>query len=129
MALAETGSALLDAKLYAEAEPLLREAVSLREKRAPDAWEAHVARSLLGGALLGRQKYADAEPLLLSGYAGLKQTSTRVSSRVNARLLRETLERLVQLYDNWGNPDEAAKWRKELEAAAATKPSTKPTDH
>jgi hypothetical protein len=24
------------------------------------------------------------------------------------------LERLVQLYDAWGKPDEAAKWRKEL---------------
>ena len=30
--------------------------------------------------------------------------------------LTEALERLVQLYDAWDKPDEAAKWRKELEA-------------
>jgi len=29
------------------------------------------------------------------------------------------LERLVQLYDAWGKPDQAAKWRQELEAAKA----------
>jgi hypothetical protein len=32
------------------------------------------------------------------------------------------LERLVQLYDAWGKPDEAARWRQELEAARAPRP-------
>ena len=31
-------------------------------------------------------------------------------------LLIQAVERLVQLYDAWGQPDQAAKWRKELEA-------------
>lgn len=31
--------------------------------------------------------------------------------------LTEAAERLVQLYDEWGKPAEAAKWRKELAAA------------
>jgi hypothetical protein len=30
--------------------------------------------------------------------------------------LREALERLVQLYDAWNRPADAARWRKELEA-------------
>ena len=31
--------------------------------------------------------------------------------------LTEALERLVQLYDAWEKPDQAAEWRKRLEAA------------
>ena len=74
-------------------------------------------RSLLGGVLLGQQKYAAAEPLLQNGYEGLRQTQAGIVPRVRARTLRGALERLVQLYDAWGKPDEAAKWRKELEKA------------
>jgi hypothetical protein len=37
--------------------------------------------------------------------------------------LRAAVERLVQLYDGWNKPDEAARWRKEL--AAVTGPRTK----
>ena len=33
--------------------------------------------------------------------------------------VREAANRMVQLYEEWGKPDEAAKWRKELEAAKA----------
>ena len=34
---------------------------------------------------------------------------------------------LVQLYEEWGKPDEAAKWRKELDSAkAGNKPGTGP---
>ena len=39
----------------------------------------------------------------------------------------EALERLAQLYDAWGEPDEAAKWRTELEAVqSAAKPAAGP---
>ena len=38
----------------------------------------------------------------------------------------EALDWLVQLYEDGGKPDEAAKWRKELEAAkAAAKPAAR----
>jgi hypothetical protein len=30
--------------------------------------------------------------------------------------LSEAMERLVQLFDAWDKPDQAARWRKELEA-------------
>jgi hypothetical protein len=30
--------------------------------------------------------------------------------------MRDALEKLVQFYDAWGKPDEATKWRKEMEA-------------
>jgi len=33
-----------------------------------------------------------------------------------------SLERLVELYDAWDKPDEAAKWRKVLQSNKTTKP-------
>jgi eukaryotic-like serine/threonine-protein kinase len=112
-ALADTGKALLDAKAYAAAEPLLRESLSLGEQKVPDAWRTHHARSLLGGALLGQQKYADAEPLLLQGYRGLKERAVKIPPEEQGSLTT-ALERLAQLYVAWGKPVEAAKWRTEL---------------
>jgi hypothetical protein len=69
---------------------------------------------VLGGSLLGQQKYADAEPLLLRGYDGMKKREGKIPPQGKLRPT-EALERLVQLYDAQGKPDEVAKWRKELE--------------
>ena len=69
---------LLDAKAYADAEPLLRESLSLGEKQVPDASATHHARSLLGGASWARRQYADAEPLLVQGYQGLKEHEAEI---------------------------------------------------
>jgi serine/threonine protein kinase len=99
----------------AEAEPLLRESVVIRQKKQPDNWVTFYAKSLLGDSLAGQKKYAEAEPLLLSGYEGLKQRARKLPPRARPHLT-EALEQLVQLYDAWGQKDQAAKWRKELEA-------------
>jgi tetratricopeptide (TPR) repeat protein len=106
---------LLEQKKYAEAEPVARDCLALRAKNRPDAWATFYTRSLLGGALLGQQKYADAEPLLVQGYAGMKERAAQTPEAFKDRPM-QVLEWLVQLYDAWGKPDEAAKWRKELEA-------------
>ena len=65
--------------------------------------------------------------MLLKGYAELKQRAERIPV-TNTDRLTEALERLVQLYEAMGKKEEAAKWRKELEAtkAAQGKPETKP---
>ena len=73
-------------------------------------------QSLLGGSLLGQKNYAGAEPLLLAGYEGMKEREAKIPPQGKPRLT-EALERLVQLYDAWGKPDEAAAWRKRLEEA------------
>jgi serine/threonine protein kinase/tetratricopeptide (TPR) repeat protein len=113
-AMAVLGLNLLRQGQYAAAEPLLRECLTLREKHEPDAWTTFNAQSLLGGALLGQQKYADAEPLLTHGYDGMKQREAKIPPQGKSRLT-EALDRLVQLYDTWGKPDQAQKWRAELE--------------
>ncbi len=68
--------------------------------------------------LLGRKKYAEAEPLLVAGYEGMKRREATIPPQGKPRLT-EALERLVQLYEATGRPDEAARWRKELEASKA----------
>jgi tetratricopeptide (TPR) repeat protein/tRNA A-37 threonylcarbamoyl transferase component Bud32 len=114
-ALSAAGQALLDAGAYAEAEPLLRENLNLREKKASSIRDTHQARSQLGAALLGQKKHSYAETLLLQGYAGMKEGGPMITEDGKACLMR-TLQELVQLYDAWGRTNDAAKWRKELDA-------------
>jgi hypothetical protein len=120
--LANAGSDLLDLKQYTEAEALLRECLGLREKllakKQALPWQVGNVKSLLGGALLGLKKYAEAEPLLLAGYDGLKKDEKAIPPQGKDNLSR-ALERLVSLYDALGKKDEAARWRKELEARKA----------
>jgi serine/threonine protein kinase/tetratricopeptide (TPR) repeat protein len=112
------GSNLLQQKRYADAEPILRESLAIHRKKEPEVWNTFHTQSLLGGALLGQQKYAEAEPDLVQGYQGMRKTlksqGTRHYGPTPTQRLTEALERLVQLYDACGRPDEAATWRQEL---------------
>jgi tetratricopeptide (TPR) repeat protein/tRNA A-37 threonylcarbamoyl transferase component Bud32 len=114
--MASLGQCLLNAGKPADAEPVLRKCLAIREKKLPDNWLCFNAQSLLGGSLLGQKKYAEAEPLLLKGYEGMKQRQAKIPRLFKQVRLTQALERLVQLYDAWDKKDEAAKWRKELEA-------------
>jgi serine/threonine protein kinase/tetratricopeptide (TPR) repeat protein len=123
--LAESGRMLLLVKAYADAEPLLRECLAVREKTQPDLWNTFTAKSMLGGALLGQKKYAEAEPFLVAGYQGMDQREATIPVQAKDRLT-EALERLVQLYEATGKLEDAARWRKELESRkAAAEPATK----
>jgi serine/threonine protein kinase len=113
--LALVGLNMLRLEKYSEAESALRVCLAILGSKEPDAWGTFNARSLVGGALLGQEKYAEAEPLLLQGYEGMKQRQGKIPPAEQVRLT-EAIERLVQLYDAWGNEDRAEEWRKELEA-------------
>ena len=104
---------LLSREKLREAEPLARECLVIREKKVPDDWQTFNSRSLLGGSLLGQKKYADVEPLLLSGYEGMMQREDKIPPAGRPRL-KETLQRLVQLYEATGRPDHVAKWKQKL---------------
>jgi tetratricopeptide (TPR) repeat protein len=114
-ALANLGRNLLQQHKLTDAEALLRDCLALWQKKQPDAWQTFHTQSLLGGALLGRKRDAEAEPLLLQGYQGMKVRQAKMAS-MGRIYLTEALERLVQLYDALEKTDEAAKWRKELDA-------------
>ncbi|MBX9625937.1 MAG: hypothetical protein K2X82_19210, partial [Gemmataceae bacterium] len=109
--LAQAGKLLLGLD-PAAAEPVLRECLELREKLAPTAWTTANARSLLGGALLRQGKPAEAEPLLVAGYEGLVAVRRSIPPVPQAQVnLPEAADRLVELYQKLGKPDEAARWR------------------
>jgi serine/threonine protein kinase len=129
------GLNLLQQHKWADAEKVLRECLtvcdgldkSIREdKRAVGnvpsvGWHT---RSMLGQSLVGQKKYAEAEPYLMDGYKGGKELVDTLKGIGGDAVVvlfplfstKETVERLVQLYEAWEKPDEAAKWRKELEA-------------
>jgi serine/threonine protein kinase/Tfp pilus assembly protein PilF len=103
-------------------EPLLREL--LRHHREKNS-SAHDVRVLdgrlgpnwlamadiparLGDNLVRQRRYAEAEPLLLECIQ-IREPKVR----------DHALVQLVHLYEAWGKPDEAAKWRKELETRKA----------
>jgi len=113
--LAQIGMGLLEQKKWAEAEPLLRECLVIRDKMQPDDWLTFNAKSMLGAALLGQKKYAEAEPLLLAGYAGMNKEQAKIPLQAKFRLT-EAVERLVRLYEATDRKDEAAKWRQTLES-------------
>ena len=112
---------------FAEAEPPLHERLKLREQNEPDDWRTFNTRSLLGGSLLGQKKYAEAEPLLLAGYEGMKQREEKIPPQGKVRLA-EAIERLVQLYDEWGRKDTADEWRRKRPVTKAVKPAETKTD-
>jgi hypothetical protein len=108
------GLTSLELKAWAEAETMIREALTIREAKAPDDWRTHNTKSLLGGALLGQQKYAEAEPLLLDGYEGMNNREKTIPPPAQVRLI-EAVERLVELYSALEKTDEVKRWQVELD--------------
>ena len=108
--LVQIGFGLVQAGRHAEAEPLLREALTIQERFAPAAWATSHTRSVLGASLLGQGKAAEAEPLLLAGYEGLKQREQAIPAGERAARLGGALDRLVELYAATNKPDEVARW-------------------
>ena len=88
--LAQIGMGLLEQKKWAEAEPLLRECLAIREKTQPDSWVTFNTKSMLGGALLGQKKYAEAEPLLLAGYEGMKKREKTIPPQGRSASLKRS---------------------------------------
>jgi eukaryotic-like serine/threonine-protein kinase len=112
-ALAQLGGNLVERSKWAEAEPVLRECLAIREKTQPDEWKTFNTRSMLGASLLGQKKYAEAEPLILSGYEGLKARAGKIPDNGLQRLA-EAAELIVSLYNAWGKKDQAVEWRARL---------------
>jgi hypothetical protein len=66
--------------------------------------------SQLGEALRGQERYAEAEPLIVAGYEGLMARSAAINDPYESWLAVPAM-RVVRLYEVWGKPDHAARWR------------------
>ena len=122
--LAALGLLLLKQQKWADAEPILRESLAIREKTQPDHWSTFNTQSLLGGALLGQKKYASAEPLLLKGYEGMRAREKTIPPQATIRI-PESLDRLIELTTATNKPDEVKKWQAERAKYPEAKPEGK----
>jgi hypothetical protein len=103
--LAIVGFCLNALSRFAEAEPLLRDCLAIREARIPGDLRRYNAMSLLGECLAGLERYEEAEPLLVEGYE--KMESPEGSGRWRER----ALDRVIAFYEAWGKPEAAERWR------------------
>lgn len=100
--LSYVGHYLSQAQRDDEAEPPLRECLSLREKVEPNPWKAFEAKSLLGESLLAQKKFTEPEPLLLQGHEGMRQRRWRLQS-CERGVLSEASERIVHSCEATGD--------------------------
>jgi serine/threonine-protein kinase len=89
------------------AEPYLREALDIKTRLLPKGnWMVAADEGLLGECLTMQKRYAEAEPLLVESHQSLK------ASRGDKHgLTQDALKRLVKLYEAWGKPEMAARFR------------------
>ncbi len=104
---------LLKQSRFSEAERLIRAALSTRQRETPNDWTTFSTQSLLGASLLGQQKYEEAEQLLLSGHSGMEERASTIPA-AGVDFLKDSIQRVVDLYDAAEKPDQAAKWRERL---------------
>jgi hypothetical protein len=121
--MAALATTLLLKEKWAEAEPLLRECLAIREKEQPDDWKTFNTRSMLGGALVAQKKFAEAEPLLRAGFQGMKAREKTIPAEAGSRI-PNALDRLIELYTATNKPNEVARWQ----AERAKYPKEKPAD-
>ncbi len=122
--MATLGLMLVKQERWAEAEPVLRDCLKIREAKQPDEWYTFNTHSLLGASLLGQKKFAEAEPLIVGGYEGLKAREAKLPAPAK-KCLPEAAARIVPLYEAWGKKDKPDEWRKNL-APARDSTSPKP---
>src|SRR5262249_43935227 len=97
----------------AEALPLLREYVATVQSAArKEKWLDAEALSNLGNCLIAVGQFEEAETTLLKGHEEFLKVKSSPPDKV-----RKTVDRLVQLYDKWNKPAEAAKWRAKAAAS------------
>ena len=90
-----------------EGERILQEAVRIRTESLPQEhfWLAQ-ANGALGECLTIEKRFTEAEPLLLSSYESLKNSQGAHHPRTGI-----ALQRLISLYEAWGKPEQAARYR------------------
>lgn len=102
--------ASIDSGHHAEAEALTRESLDLLGKTLPaEHWYIAATRARLGACLIGQRRFDEAERLLVDNLDRVEAALGPTSA-----FAREIVERLVDLYDAWQQPEKAAPWRASL---------------
>jgi serine/threonine protein kinase/tetratricopeptide (TPR) repeat protein len=101
------GNVFLVQGQYNEAMRHFQQALEIYQKAlSADHWMVYRTRSFIGSCLTKLKRYREAEEQLLAAHAGLKTTR---GERHEAT--RRSVNRLIELYEAWGKPDQAAVYR------------------
>ncbi len=111
MHMARLAACLLLQDKGAEAEPLARECLAIRELTMAGSWQWLSARSMVGDALREQGRLEEAEPLLREAAEQMPDVPA-----TRPRALPAAYQRLVRLYETQGRAAEAETWRARLEA-------------
>jgi serine/threonine protein kinase len=122
--LSSLATTLRQQQRFAEAEPLYRECLASRETNCPNAWYTHYTRAMLGATLVGKRKFDEAEPLLISGYEGMRERENSIRERT--KVLTETMQNFVQLFEATSRLEQAAEWKDKLAMVQSAGPRRKP---
>jgi serine/threonine-protein kinase len=106
------GEVLLAQGRAAEALSRARRATKIGEAALPsDHRVLASARALLGAVLTNQGRHEEAERALRAAHDALPLPKTPAEKRA----LRRTRERLARLYETWGRPEQARRYRRALE--------------
>ncbi len=111
----------IDGRGDAEAAwPLFEEAIALlRGSLGDDHWRVASVRTDYGASLAGLGQFDRAEAQLLDAHRNLEAGMGSDNERT-----REALTALVDLYDAWGRPEPAARYRSQLATDSTAEPDT-----
>ena len=101
---------------YGEAESILRASLAAMKPAGGEEYERFQTLSELGALAAAQRHWSTAEPLLREAYAGLLDLA---QSTQGLDSVRETGERLVDLYTAQGESAQAVDWRQRVAADAA----------
>ncbi len=100
-----------------QAEPLLRESMTIRQRLAPESWSTYDTVAMLGETLLKQEDYAEGEGLLVAANQGMKLHAATAPSIAKGR--RATvLEQLIEAATAMDHPNDVNKWEAELASLA-----------
>lgn len=114
LALNHLASMLMAQKRFAEAEPVIREAVQIRENLATGVWTTADSQGRLGECLMELGQLEQAKPLVTESYQRLAADRTVVKSQ-----RRAAISRMLRYYELTKQLDQAAICRKQLDDLAA----------
>lgn len=101
------GGLYMDRDEPVRAEPLFREAVQISREAFPEGhWMTASFEGALGQCLTAQRRFEDAEPYLLHSLSVLRTTLGQANAHTQG-----ALQRLADLYRDWGKPEEEASYR------------------
>ncbi len=112
-ALEQLGITLINQEQFSSAETAIQECLDIRLAIDPNHWETNRASALLGASLAGQRRFEEAESLMIEPFQVLLAARDELPPVTGDSILTFLRSRVIALYEAWGKPGEAERWRSE----------------